>query len=87
MLVHNLYNICQKGGLTRNGNCLVGGTGGGLGQSVYGHGQLQCRAEIQLQFITRFKGYSEEFNEWLSENQLKNAPEPLELRKKEKEQL
>jgi hypothetical protein len=40
-----------------------------------------------LQYLTRFKGYSEEFNEWLSENQLKNAPEPLELWKKEKEQL
>ena len=40
-----------------------------------------------LQYLTRFKGYSEEFNEWLSENQLKNAPEPLELWKKEKERL
>jgi hypothetical protein len=29
--------------------------------------------------------YSEKFNEWLSESQLKNAPEPLELWKKEKE--
>ena len=24
-----------------------------------------------LQYLTRFKGYSEEFNEWLSKNQLK----------------
>ena len=40
-----------------------------------------------LQYLTRFKGYSEEFNEWVSKNQLKNAPEPLESWKKEKEQL
>ena len=41
--------------------------------------------KLILQYLTHFKGYSEEFNEWLSENQLKNAPEPLELWKKEKE--
>jgi hypothetical protein len=31
-----------------------------------------------LQYLTRFKGYSGEFDEWLSESQLKNAPEPPE---------
>ena len=40
-----------------------------------------------LQYLTCFKGYSGEFDEWLSGNQLKNAPEPLELWKKEKERL
>ena len=30
-----------------------------------------------LQYLTYFKGYLEEFNEWLMGNQLKNALEPL----------
>ena len=30
-----------------------------------------------LQYLTCFKGYLEEFNEWLMGNQLKNALEPL----------
>jgi len=38
-----------------------------------------------LQYLTRFKGYSEEFDEWLTENQLKNAPEPLKNWKKTRE--
>jgi hypothetical protein len=32
-----------------------------------------------LQYLTHFKGYSEEYDEWLTINQLKKAPEPLEL--------
>ena len=40
-----------------------------------------------LQYLTHFKGYSGEFNEWLGESQLKNAPEPLGLWKKERERL
>ena len=32
-----------------------------------------------LQYLTHFKGYLEEFDKWLTANQLKNAPEPLEL--------
>ena len=38
-----------------------------------------------LQYLTRFKEYSEEFDEWLTENQLKNAPEPLKEWKKTRE--
>jgi len=38
-----------------------------------------------LQYLTCFKGYSEEFDEWLMENQLKNAPEPLKYWKKTRE--
>jgi len=38
-----------------------------------------------LQYLTHFKGYSEEFNEWFTRNQLKNAPEPLEYWKKTRE--
>jgi hypothetical protein len=40
-----------------------------------------------LQYLTRFKGYSEEYDEWLTGNQLKNAPEPLELWKNSREQV
>ena len=39
-----------------------------------------------LQYLTRFKGYSEEYDEWLTGNQLKNAPEALELWKNSREQ-
>ena len=38
-----------------------------------------------LQYLTCFKGYLEEFNEWLMENQLKNAPELLKYWKKTRE--
>ena len=38
-----------------------------------------------LQYLTCFKGYSEEFDEWLMENQLKNALEPLKNWKKTRE--
>ena len=38
-----------------------------------------------LQYLTCFKGYSEEFDEWLMESQLKNAPEPLKNWKKTRE--
>ena len=30
-----------------------------------------------LQYLTRFKGYSEEYDEWLTDNQLRNTPKPL----------
>jgi hypothetical protein len=40
-----------------------------------------------LQYLTRFKGYSEEYDEWLTSKQLKNAPEPLELWKNSREQV
>ena len=32
-----------------------------------------------LQYLTHFKGYSEDYGEWLTGNQLKNALEPLEI--------
>ena len=38
-----------------------------------------------LQYLTRFKGYSEDYNEWLTGSQLKNAPEPLEIWRRSKE--
>ena len=38
-----------------------------------------------LQYLTRFKGYSEDYDEWLTGNQLKNAPEPLEIWRRSKE--
>ena len=38
-----------------------------------------------LQYLTHFKGYSEEYDEWLMEIQLKNAPEPLKLWKNRRE--
>jgi hypothetical protein len=38
-----------------------------------------------LLYLTRFKGYSEEFDEWLTGNQLRNAPEPLDKWQKERE--
>ena len=37
-----------------------------------------------LQYLTRFRRYSNEFDEWLSGSQLKNAPEPLEFWEREK---
>ena len=38
-----------------------------------------------LQYLMRFKGYSEDYDEWLTGNQLKNAPEPLEIWRRSKE--
>ena len=38
-----------------------------------------------LQYLTRFKGYSEDYNKWLTGNQLKNVPEPLEIWRSSKE--
>jgi len=40
-----------------------------------------------LQYLTRFKGYLEEYDEWLTSNQLKNTPKPLELWKNSREQV
>ena len=40
-----------------------------------------------LQYLTCFKGYPEEYDEWLIEIQLKNAPEHLELWKNRRELL
>src|ERR1700679_925861 len=40
-----------------------------------------------LQYLTRFKGYSEEFDKWLTSCQLKNAPEPLESWRKSRERF
>jgi hypothetical protein len=40
-----------------------------------------------LQYLTRFKEYSEEYDEWLTGNQLKNAPEALELWRNSREKV
>ena len=38
-----------------------------------------------LQYLMCFKGYSEDYDEWLTGDQLKNAPEPLEIWRRLKE--
>ena len=38
-----------------------------------------------LQYLMCFKGYSEYYDEWLTGNQLKNAPKPLEIWRRSKE--